>query len=180
MRRAPTSLTGPLRLQAAGADFLMCGSNTMHQVAPAIEAAITVPFVHIVDVLADAAEHMGAATLGLLGTRATMESEAYRNRLAQRGLGLFVPDEQERALIDRITFEELTQNIFTNSSRQIFIAAARALIARGADAVVLGCTEFGLLMHEDDVPGVPLLDTTALHVERVIELAVGARPIPVR
>jgi len=168
------------RLQAAGADFLMCGSNTMHQVAPAIEAATTVPFVHIVDVLADAAEHLGARTLGLLGTRATMESDAYHDRLAERGLGLLVPEEQERVLIDRITFGELTQNIFTDSSRQVFIAAARALVARGADAVVLGCTEFGLLMSEDDVPGAPVLDTTALHVERAIELAIGARPIPIR
>ena len=168
------------RLQAAGADFLMCGSNTMHQVAPAIEAATTVPFVHIVDVLADAAQLLGAATLGLLGTRATMESDAYRNRLAERGLGLLVPQEQERALIDAVTFGELTQNIFTDSSRQVFIAAARELVARGADAVVLGCTEFGLLISADDVPGVPVLDTTALHVERAIELAIGARPLPVR
>ncbi len=168
------------RLQAAGADFLMCGSNTMHQVAPAIEAATTVPFVHIVDVLADAAELIGARTLGLLGTRATMESDAYRERLAERGLRLLVPDEQERALIDQITFEELTQNVFTDSSRNVFMAATFALVARGADVVVLGCTEFGLLMHEDDVPGIPLLDTTALHVQRAIELAIGARPLPVR
>lgn len=168
------------RLQAAGADFLMCGSNTLHQVAPAIEAATTIPFVHIVDVLADAAQHLGAATLGLLGTRATMESDAYRDRLAGRGLGLLVPDEQERVLIDQITFGELTQNVFTDSSRQVFIAAARALVARGADAVVLGCTEFGLLMNQDDVPDVPVLDTTALHIERAIELATGARPLPVR
>ena len=168
------------RLQAAGADFLMCGSNTMHQVAPAIEAATTVPFVHIVDVLADAAQHLGARTLGLLGTRATMESQAYREKLAQRELSLLVPDQDERALIDRITFEELTQNVFTDNSRQVFIAAAGALVARGADVVVLGCTEFGLLMHQDDMPGVPLLDTSVLHVERAVELAIGARPLPVR
>lgn len=168
------------RLEAAGAEFLMCGSNTMHQVAPAIEAAINVPFVHIVDVLADAAAQMGAQTLGLLGTRATMESHAYRDRLAQRGLGLIVPEEDDRALIDQITFGELTSNVFTDRSRQVFVAAILALAARGADVVVLGCTEFGLLVHADDVPGIPLLDTTALHVERAIELAVGARPLPVR
>lgn len=168
------------RLQDAGADFLMCGSNTMHRVAPAIEAATTVPLVHVVDVLADAAEHLGARTLGLLGTRATMESDAYRDRLARRGLDLLVPGGDERAVIDAITFGELTANVFTDASRQVFVAAARALAARGADAVVLGCTEFGLLLHEDDVPGVPLLDTTTLHVQRAVELAVGARPLPVR
>ncbi len=168
------------RLEAAGADFLMCGSNTMHRVAAAIEAATTVPLVHIVDVLADAAEQSGARTLGLLGTRATMESDAYRDRLASRGLDLIVPDEQERAVIDRITFDELTRHVFTDSARQYFVEATRALAARGADVVVLGCTEFGLLMHEDDVPGIPLLDTTVLHVERAVDLAVGARPLPGR
>lgn len=158
----------------------MCGSNTMHRVAAAIEAATTVPLVHIVDVLADAAEQKGARTLGLLGTRATMESDAYRDRLAQRGLDLLVPGAQERALIDRITFDELTRHVFTDSARKHFVAATRALAARGADVVVLGCTEFGLLMHENDVPGIPLLDTTTLHVERAVDLAVGDRPLPSR
>lgn len=109
-----------------------------------------------------------------------MESDAYRDRLSRRGLNLLVPGEQERALIDRMTFDELTRNVFTDSSRQYFVEATRALAARGADVVVLGCTEFGLLMQENDVPGIPLLDTTTLHVERAVDLAVGDLPLPSR
>jgi aspartate racemase len=169
------------RLEAAGADFLLCGSNTMHRVAPAIEAAVSVPFLHIVDAVADGARAVGARTLGLLGTLPTMEAEFYGERLARHGIGRVVPGAADRHLVDRIIFDELTRHDFRPESRREYVRVIRELAAAGADAVVLGCTEIGLLVTQDDVPEVPLLDSTVLHVERAVALAVSesARPAAV-
>lgn len=162
------------RLEAAGAAFVLLGSNTMHRVAPTIEAALTVPFVHIVDPVADAARARGLARLGLLGTRATMEDPRYAARF---GLELLVPPLAQRQRIDDITFDELVHDRFPEWARRAFVDAVEALVARGAQAIVLGCTEFGLLVRPADVPGTVLLDSTALHVERAVRLSLGLDPL---
>ena len=167
------------RLEAAGADFLLCGSNTMHRVAPAIEAAVSVPFLHIVDAVADGARAVGARTLGVLGTLPTMEAAFYGERLDRHGIRRVVPSEADRHLLDRIIFDELTRHDFRPDSRREYVRVIRSLAAAGADAVVLGCTEIGLLVTQDDVPEVPLLDSTVLHVDRAVALAVAGPAVPV-
>lgn len=167
-----------LALQEAGADFMICGSNTMHRVAPAIEAALDVPFVHIVDAVADEARARGLRTLGVLGTLPTMEADFYRECYAQHGLDVLVPDAEDRRLVDRIIFDELTRHEFTDDSKQHYLRIMRQLQTAGADAVVLGCTEIGLLVKQADLPDLPFLDTTVLHVERAVQLALGNVPLP--
>ena len=166
-----------LALQQAGADFVMCWSNTMHRVASAIETALDVPFVHIVDPVADEAHARGLKTLGLLGTLPTMEADFYRERYAQYALAVLTPDDEDRHLVDSIIFDELTRNVFTDASKQHYLRIIRRLKAAGAEAVVLGCTEIGLLVQQADLPHLPFLDTTVLHVERAVQLALGHAPL---
>lgn len=166
-------------LEAGGAAVVLLATNTMHRVAPAIEAALSVPFVHIVDVTARAVRAAGLETVGLLGTRTTMEADFYRDRLATHGLAVRVPEAPARAAVDRIIFEELTEGTVTDASRERYLTVIDELVAAGAEGVVLGCTEIGLLVEQEDRPEVPLLDTTALHVERAVDLALGAAPEPV-
>uniref|UniRef100_UPI003F491027 aspartate/glutamate racemase family protein n=1 Tax=Nonomuraea bangladeshensis TaxID=404385 RepID=UPI003F491027 len=158
-------------LELAGAQFIACGSNTMHRVAPAIEEAIAVPFLHIADVVAAAAHRQGARTLGLLGTLPVMEADFYRERLAARNLSVLVPDEADRHLVDRVIFDEMTRDIFTDQSRTQYLRIMEDLAARGADAVVLGCTEITQLVGPQHFSALPLLDSTALHVEAIVEMS---------
>jgi len=160
-------------LEAAGAEFVVMATNTMHKVAPAIIDAISVPFVHIVDVTADAVRESGIETVGLLGTRTTMEASFYRERLADHGIEVVVPEPADREVVDEIIFEELTDGVVRPASRERYLAVIDAMVAAGAEGVVLGCTEIELLVDQEDRPDVPLFDTTALHVERAVELALG-------
>jgi aspartate racemase len=165
------------RLERAGAEFLILATNTLHRVAAELEAAVDIPFVHIVDPTADAASEDGATTLGLLGTAPVMEAEFYRDRFADHGLRVLVPDQQDRALVHRVIFEELTRGIVDDRSRQEYLRVMRELIAQGADGIVLGCTEISLLVAPEDLPDAVLYDTTALHVDRAVDLALGLRPL---
>ena len=160
-----------LRVQRAGADVLLLATNTLHRVAPQLEAALDIPFLHIVDVTADAARAQGATRLGLLGTAPVMEADFYRDRFAAHGVEVLVPGEQDRALVHRVIFEELTHDVLREQSRQEYVRIIGDLVARGAEAVVLGCTEISLLVEPRHVPGTALLDTTALHVDRAVALA---------
>ncbi len=146
----------------------------MHRVAPVIQAAIDVPLLHIVDVLGAAAKERGAATLGIIGTLPVMESTFYSDRLDASGIRSVVPPAADRRNIDRIIFDELTRSIFTAQSRRAYVQTIGALRAAGADAVALGCTEIGLLVTQSDVPDIPLLDTTALHVEAIVQTALSS------
>ena len=159
------------RLERAGAELLLLATNTMHRVAPDIEAAITIPFLHIVDVTAQAALADGVHRLGVLGTGPVMASEFYPDRLAAHGIEALMPEPDEQALIHEVIFDELTHGIVTEPSRAEYLRIIEALLARGAAGVVLGCTEICLLIRPPDVPGVRLYDTTALHVRRAVELA---------
>ena len=158
-------------LAAAGADFLVVCTNTMHKVAPAIEAAVTIPLFHIADPTATAIKAAGHQRVGLLGTRFTMEQDFYRARLASRhGLEVLVPDPAERDLVHRIIYEELCLGQVTPASRAAYRQVMAALVARGAKAIILGCTEIGLLVNQDDAT-VPLFDTTAIHAITAAEWA---------
>lgn len=156
-------------LDAAGADFVVMATNTMHRVAPAIVDALAVPFVHIVDPTADAITEAGIDTVGVLGTDAVMSGNFYHDRFADHGIDTVVPDSDQRTEVDRIIFEELTAGEVRSDSGDRYLDVVDDLVAAGADGIVLGCTEIELLLDQADCPDTPLFDTTALHVERAAE-----------
>jgi aspartate racemase len=165
------------RLERAGADFLILATNTMHRVAADLQEAVGIPLIHIVDPTADAAIADGAKILGLLGTAPVMEADFYRERFAAQGLEILVPPAQDRALVHRVIFEELTQGIIDDRSRAEYQRIMGDLVAHGAQGIVLGCTEISLLVAAGDLPGTVLYDTTALHVERAVRISLGLHPL---
>jgi len=165
--------TAAQAVERAGADFLVLCTNTMHRVAPAIEAAVAIPLLHIADPTAAAVRHAGIDTVGLLGTRFTMEQDFYRGRLRERhGLRVLVPDVQPRELVHRLIYDELCLGRTSDASRAAFRRIMADLAARGARGIILGCTEIGLLVGADDAP-VPLFDTTELHALAAAEQALA-------
>ena len=159
-------------LVAAGADALVLCTNTMHKVADAIERAVSVPLLHIVDPTAAAIRAAGLSRVGLLGTGFTMEQDFYRARLRERGVDCVVPDAADRQLVHRVIYEELCLGIVREESRAHYQRIIGGLRRAGAEAVVLGCTEIGMLIgpgHTD----VPLFDTTQLHATTAAEWALG-------
>lgn len=162
-------------LESAGADFLVLCTNTMHKVAPAIERAVRIPLFHIADPTADEIKRAGYARVGLLGTRFTMEQAFYRDRLRERhGLQVLTPNEEDRAVVHRVIYEELCRGQIRPESRAEYRRVITDLVAQGAEAVILGCTEIALLIGEGDSP-VPLFDTTSIHARMAAELALSAR-----
>lgn len=159
-------------LEAAGADLLVLCTNTMHKVAPAIEGAVGIPLLHIIDITADAARSRGLRRLGLLATGFTMGQAFYRDRLGTHGLETIVPDSDDRQLVHRIIYDELCRGVVTDDSRQRMQAVIDDLVARGADGIILGCTEIELLIKPGDSP-VPALATTALHAAAAVDAALG-------
>lgn len=160
-------------LQAAGADFLVLCTNTMHKVAPAIEAAVVIPLLHIADPTAAAVKQAGIKTVGLLGTRFTMEQDFYRGRLeVQHGLKVVIPNAADRDVVHRVIYDELCLGITQDASRAAYRDIIGRLVAQGAQGIILGCTEIGLLVGPADAP-VPLFDTTALHAASAVELALA-------
>jgi len=157
-------------LERAGAEVLLLCTNTMHKVAPAIEAAVAIPLLHIADPTATAIKAAGVARVGLLGTRFTMEQAFYRDRLRDRGLDVLVPDETARERVHRVIYDELCLGVVRDESRAAYRDIMRELVARGAEAIILGCTEISLLVGADDA-AVPLFDTTALHAEAAVDAA---------
>ena len=162
---------GARSLAAAGAEFLILATNTMHQVAPAIEAAVEIPFLHIADATADGIRADGLSQVGLLGTHYTMEGAFYRGRLQDHhGLDVLIPDEQGRDTVHRVIYEELCLGRIEASSRDAYRQIIADLVKTGAQAVILGCTEISLLVSEEDAT-VPLYDTTALHAAAAVDMA---------
>jgi aspartate racemase len=152
-------------LETAGADFLVLCTNTMHRVADVIERAVRIPLLHIADPTADAIRRADLRSVGLLGTRFTMEESFYRDRLRERhGIGVIVPDADDREAVHRIIYDELCMGRVVPESRARYARTIERLVARGAEGVILGCTEISLLVGPGDAP-VPLFDTTALHAE---------------
>ena len=163
-------------LERAGADFLVLCTNTMHKVADALEQGTSLPLLHICDVTGAAILKRGFGTVGLLGTRFTMEEPFYRGRLEDRfGVRVLVPPEDERETIHRIIFDELCKGRIEAASRRACLEAIEALAGRGAEGIVLACTELPLLITEADT-SLPLFDTTRLHAEAAVSLALSQGP----
>jgi aspartate racemase len=160
-------------LERSGADLLLICSNTMHRCAGAIEAASALPLIHIADPVTAAIKAAGLSRVGLLGTAFTMEQDFYRGRMAKAGLDVIVPDEAGRAAVHRIIYDELVQGVIREESRGAYRQVIAALVDRGAEAIILGCTEIMLLVGPED-SAVPLFDTLALHVEAAVERALEA------
>ncbi|AWN55109.1 aspartate/glutamate racemase family protein [Methylobacterium sp. 17Sr1-1] len=165
------------RLERGGADFVVICTNTMHRMADEVQAAIGLPLLHIADPTAERIRAAGLSRIGLLGTAFTMEQDFYKGRLAARhGLDVLVPGADDRAMVHRVIYEELVQGRAKPASREAYRAVIARLVERGAQAVILGCTEIMLLVRPED-SSVPLFDTTVLHAEAAVERALmGLQP----
>jgi aspartate racemase len=161
-------------LAMAGADFVVLCTNTMHKVADRITV---LPLLHLGDATAAAVRAVGVTRIGLLGTAFTMEQDFYRDRLAAHGLDVLVPEEDDRAEVHRIIYEELVVGVVRDDSRAAYRKVIQRLVDRGAEGVILGCTEIELLVTQDDSP-VPVFPTTRLHAELAADHALGLAPIP--
>jgi aspartate racemase len=162
-----------VRLQTAGAEFLVLCTNTMHEVAPAIEAAVDIPLLHIADATAGAVRARDIRTVGLLATRFTMERPFYVGRLRERHtLDVLVPEPDERAEIHRVIYDELCQGLILPKSRTYFREVIDRLVARGARGIVLGCTEIGMLIDPASLL-IAAFDTTRLHADAAVQFALA-------
>jgi aspartate racemase len=161
------------QVEAAGADFLLLCTNTMHKVAPQIEAAITVPFLHIADATAARIKQQGLHTVGLLGTKFTMQQPFYAGRLAEKhGLRVLVPPPADQEIVHRVIYEELVLGVVRDDSRAQFLRIMADLHARGAQGIIEGCTEIVMLVQQRHTP-IPLFDTTAIHAQAAVEMALA-------
>lgn len=160
------------KLQAAGADALVLCTNTMHKVADAISTSVNIPLLHIADPTALAIQQAGFTTVGLLGTRFTMEQDFYRHRLEQHGLTVLVPPQADQALVHQIIYGELCLGQVHDASRQAYLRVIAELGARGAQAIILGCTEIAMLVQPKDCT-LPLFDTTLLHARSSAQWALA-------
>lgn len=161
-------------LEAAGAELLVLCTNTMHKVADAITDAIAIPFIHIADTTAKAVCERGLKTVGLLATAYTMEQDFYVGRLRDpHGLDVLVPDEADRRIVHEVIYDELCVGVIADDSRTQYRRIIADLADRGAEGILLGCTEIDLLIMPHDAP-VPVFDTTRLHAHRAVDLALGS------
>jgi len=160
-------------LQAAGADFLVLCTNTMHKVADAIENAVNIPLFHIADPTAQEIKRAGLKKIGLLGTRFTMEQDFYRGRLRdQHHLDVLIPDDVDRGIVHKIIYDELCMGLVHDASRAEYRRIIQRLVDQGAQGVILGCTEISMLVGPSDSP-VPLFDTTSMHARKAAEYSLG-------
>ena len=158
-------------LSAAGADFIVICTNTMHKISPTVESSVDIPLLHIADPTAEAIQQSGLSTVGLLGTRFTMEEEFFKNRLCKDyTIEVLIPPEADRLTLHRVIFDELCQGKVLEQSRHEYCQIIQGLVDRGARGVVLGCTEISMLLDSADSE-VPLFDTTAIHARKAAEWA---------
>ncbi len=160
-------------LERAGADFIVICTNTMHKVAGQVQTAITIPILHIADLTAEALVQNGIRKVGLLGTKYTMEQDFYKARLIEKGIDVLTPEPEDRVRINDIIYQELCLGVLREASKDAYLHVIRKMAAEGAQGVILGCTEIGLLIKAGDAP-VPLFDTTIIHAERAVEYALQA------
>jgi len=158
-------------LERSGADFIILCTNTMHISANEIQAAVSIPFMHIADPTAEAVKAAGIQIVGLLGTRFTMEQDFYKGRLQEKhGLRVLVPDAEDRDVVHRVIYEELVLGVVHPQSRAQYARIMQTLVDKGAQGIILGCTEIGLLVKPED-SRVPLFDTTLIHALAAVDLA---------
>lgn len=161
------------RLERGGAKVMILCTNTMHKVAGAIQARLQIPFLHIADATGEAIKGQGLKTVGLLGTGFTMEQNFYRGRLVDRhGLQVLVPDKADREVVHRVIYDELCLGVVKPGSRERYLQIIDRLVEAGAEGIILGCTEIGLLVHDEDCT-TPLFDTTRLHAAAAVDYALS-------
>lgn len=175
-RIVPVLGGGLERLAASGADFVVIATNTMHLLIDQLRKASPLPIVSIVDATSEAVTRAGLRTVGLLGTRFTMEKPFYAEGLASHGIATLVPDKDEREAIHDVIMRELSRGVLAEKSRRAYLEVIDRLVQRGAQGVVLGCTEIPLLVRPEHTP-VPLFDTATIHAEAALEIAVGRSPL---
>jgi len=164
---------GAQAVEAGGADFLIICTNTMHKVADVIEAKLSIPLLHIADATAEKLVADKIQRVGLLGTRFTMEQDFYKQRLTEQyGIEVVIPDESERTCIHQVIYSELCLGQINPTSKANYLNIMQSLQTAGAEAIILGCTEIGLLVQQTDTT-VPLYDTTALHAARAVSYAIA-------
>lgn len=160
------------QIEAAGADFLLICTNTMHKVAPAIQDAISIPILHLADATAERIKAAGLTTIGLLGTNFTMEQDFYRGRLEAHGLDVVVPTTDDRQIVHNIIYDELCHGTVIEPSRAEYLRTINDMAERGAQGIILGCTEICLLIQQEHTP-LPVFDTTAIHAEEAVTQALN-------
>lgn len=157
-------------LEKGGADFIVLCTNTMHKVIDHIEEQINIPILHIADASANQIKKAKIHKVGLLGTKYTMEQDFYKSRLESNGISVMIPDQFERDMINKIIFQELCLGVIQQSSKEYYQEVIRRLVEAGAEAIILGCTEIGLLIKQEDAE-VPVFDTTFIHASEAVSLA---------
>ncbi|MEQ1676238.1 MAG: aspartate/glutamate racemase family protein [Chitinophagaceae bacterium] len=160
------------KAEAAGADCILLGANTMHHIADDVAAVINVPLIHIADTTAKAIKEKGIDTVALLGTKYTMQFDFYKNKLLQHGISTLIPDEEGIGVINSGIYDELGKGILLPQTKQRFLTIIDQLIERGAQGAILGCTEIPLLIKQEDSP-VPVFDTTLLHATAAVDFALS-------
>lgn len=158
-------------LEKAGAGFIIICTNTMHKVAPIIQKKISIPIIHIAEATADALKENGIEKVGLLGTKYTMTQEFYKSKLIEAGIEVVIPDEAGVTVVNDIIYNELCLGIISEESRKKFVDIINQFEKAGAQGVILGCTEIGLLIHQKDVE-IPVFDTTQIHATKAALLAI--------
>jgi aspartate racemase len=161
-------------LERAGADVLLICTNTMHKVAEEVATAVNIPLLHLAEATAERIMAAGFDKVGLLGTRYTMEQEFYTGRLRQAGIDVRIPEADRRAMVNRVIYEELCHGVVREASRAAFLETIDELVAGGAQAIIEGCTEIGMLVNESHTD-VPLFDTTRIHAEQAVAFALDRR-----
>lgn len=164
--------TAALNLQKAGADFIVICTNTMHKVVPEISERIDIPIMHIANATADALISAGVKTTALFGTKYTMRQDFCKDRLTARGIKILTPHDSDVEIVNNVIYDELCRGIISPSSRDKYVRIIDGLKQRGAEGVILGCTEIGLLINEDCSP-LPVFDTTLIHAEKAALYSVG-------
>jgi len=160
------------RTEGAGADCLLLGANTMHQVAEEVAALINIPLLHIADATAKAIKEEKCSTVALLGTRYTMQFDFYRNKLAAHGIRALIPGEADVEYINTSIYQELGKGVFLPATKRQYLSIIDGLVKEGAEGVILGCTEIPLLIKQEDCP-VPVFDTTLLHATAAVDFALS-------
>ena len=158
------------RLETAGADMILICTNTLHKVAPQVQSRIHVPLVHIAEAAADELRANGITRVGLLGTKYTMTQEFYRDKLTARGIDVLIPEGEDIDLVNHVIFDELCLGVVKPDSKAAYLRVIAELAARGAQGILLGCTELGLIVAAEDV-ALPLFDTTVIHAKKALELS---------
>ena len=160
------------RLETAGADMILICTNTLHKVAPQVQSRIHIPLVHIAEAAADELRASGITRVGLLGTKYTMTQEFYRDKLTARGIDVLILEGEDIDLVNRVIFDELCLGVVKPDSKAEYLRVIAELAARGAQGILLGCTELGLIVSAEDV-ALPLFDTTVIHAKKALELSLA-------